>query len=434
VRFRCVGTGAAVAIVVGLIASHGWGQEPSSPGTKDQPPQAVTGPLPTTPTAGPPISAYPVELFGLLAPPAQRGKATLMPSIAVSEEYNDNIFSDNRNRQSDFITNFTPAITLSLNNPSYQLSAGYTFTGQLYAEESSLNEVFQTQNFVLNGSYTAAQGLTFTASDFFALNRDTGLVANGFSTGRQKSWSNTFAPGMTWQMTQRNSLTLGANFNALRFEGTGTGADSDTYGVNIGLTRVLTPRLSGNIGYSFTYLDDHTQQNSTTTHTPLVGLSYQLTPTLSAAASAGPSITDINGEIFISPAVNFSLVQALKYGSASLNYTSGVGAAGGFGGTNLTQTLSASLALSGWERGLVFVVNPAFNTSDSLSSSQTNQVDVKAVTLTLGAAYQVWRFTAIFAQYTFFWQRTGSSSTEQFDVNQNRVRFGLQFGYPINFD
>jgi hypothetical protein len=30
-------------------------------------------------------------------------------------------------------------------------------------------------------------------------------------------------------------------------------------------------------------------------------------------------------------------------------------------------------------------------------------------------------------------QRAGTRSIAA-DVNQNRVRFGLQFGYPINFD
>jgi len=41
---------------------------------------------------------------------------------------------------------------------------------------------------------------------------------------------------------------------------------------------------------------------------------------------------------------------------------------------------------------------------------------------------------ALFGGYTFFRQRTGGSSSTQLDADQNRVRFGLQFGYPINFD
>src|SRR5437899_10117650 len=120
------------------MASHAWGQEPPRGGARDQPPAPTTGPAPTAPSPGPPPSAYPLELFGLLAPPAQRGPVTLTPSISVSEEYNDNLFVDNRNRQWDLITGFSPAITLYVNRPSYQLSAGYTFTGELYERQSRL--------------------------------------------------------------------------------------------------------------------------------------------------------------------------------------------------------------------------------------------------------------------------------------------------------
>src|SRR5262249_16158708 len=134
-------------IVVCLIASHAWGQEPPS---REQP--AVTEPLPIPPTVpGPAISAYPAELLRLWMP--QRGPVTLTPSISVSEEYNHNIFVTDRNHQWNFVTNFSPGITLTVNRPTYQLSAGYTFSGQIYAREESLNSVFERQYFLFAGLY-----------------------------------------------------------------------------------------------------------------------------------------------------------------------------------------------------------------------------------------------------------------------------------------
>jgi len=387
------------------------------------------------------MASYPLQLLGLLRPPAQRGPLTLMPSIGVSEEYNDNVFSNNQNRQTDFITEFSPAITLSVNRPSYQLNAGYSFSAALYAEQTSPNNAFQSQNFVGSGSFRVAPGLTLTASDAFVFNRETSLVAaQGFSTGRQKSWSNTFTPGMTWQMTPGNSLSLSANYSLLRFEGAGVGADSDTYGFQSSLSHAFTRRLSGIIGYGFTYLDARGQGTSTTgqgtstTHTPTLGLSYQLTPTLTGTASGGPAITEVRGETVVSPAGTVSLTQALSFGSAGLQYSRGVGVAGGFGGTSDTQTASGILTLSGLQRGLLIVFSPAYSVAESVGSRQTGQVDVRTFTLTLGATYQIARFVSVFGGYTFLLQRTGGSSSTQFDVDQNRVRFGLQFGYPINFD
>ena len=48
--------------------------------------------------------------------------------------------------------------------------------------------------------------------------------------------------------------------------------------------------------------------------------------------------------------------------------------------------------------------------------------------------YQFNQYATIFAGYTFIYQRTGSHSTEQRDVDQNVVRFGVQFGYPFHFN
>jgi hypothetical protein len=107
--------------------------------------------------------------------------------------------------------------------------------------------------------------------------------------------------------------------------------------------------------------------------------------------------------------------------------------AGGFGGTNDVKTISGTLAMTNWARGLIVLLNPSYSIAQSVSDRQAQQVDVNAFTLTVGAVYPLGRYASIFGGYTFFWQRTGASSTTSDDVNQNRVRFGLQFGYPFNF-
>src|SRR5215831_897207 len=209
-RFHRVLTGALVGIFIGLIASHAASQEPPPSGTKEPPAPPVTAAPPTVTLPAAPIASYPLELLGLLAPPAQRGPLTLFPSIGVGEEYNDNVHSDNRNRESDFITNFSPALILYANQPSYRLTAGYSFSAALYAKGTQPNEAFQSQNFIGSGSWLVARGFTLSASDSFAYNKSaTNLVAvQGFSTGRQESLSNTFSPAMSWQITPMNTLTL----------------------------------------------------------------------------------------------------------------------------------------------------------------------------------------------------------------------------------
>jgi len=409
-----------------LLASQGWGQEAPSSAEKAQPPVAER--------AQPPVAAYPLELLGLLAPPEARGPLTLTPSISVSEEYNDNIFLDNRRRESDFITSFAPAVTLFVNSPSYRLSAGYSFGADLYARQDRLSNPLARQNFLADGMYRLAPELTLTAIESFAFNRSTNLLApNTFSTGRQESWSNTFTPGVAWQMTSRNALSVSATYSALRFEGHGTGIDSDTYGLLSSLRHAFTPRLTGLLGYGFTYVDVR-EQGTSTTHTPTLGLSYQLTQTLLGTVSGGPAITELAGETIVSPAGTATLVQTLPFGSAGLQYVRGVSAAGGLGGVTDSQTASGTLTISGWQRGLIVALSPVYSVAESISSRQAQQVDARSFTLTLSASYQIARYATVFGGYTFFQQRTSGSSATQLDVDQNRVRFGLQFGYPINFD
>jgi len=269
------------------MASYAWGQHPPPRGVGVRSPRTTTEPALGPPSAAPPIAAYPLE---------------------------------NRNRQWDLITSFSPALTLYVNRPSYQLSAGYLFT--------------------------------------FAYSRNSNLIApQGFSSRRQESWSNTFTPGMNWRTTPGNTLSLSA-----------------TYG---NLTHTFTPRFAVIIGFGFMCLDSQEQQESKThTHTLTLGFSYLLTPTRTATISGGPAITELGGDTFVSPIGTAILVRVLPFGSASLQYARGISVAGGFGGTTDTQTVSGTLTLLTLQRGLFVVLSPTYIVSESVGSRQTGQVDV----------------------------------------------------------
>jgi hypothetical protein len=424
-----------LGIVLCLMVSPAWGQQAPTRGG-DAPPQTPATESSSIPeTSATAIANYPLELLGLLAPP-QKGQVSLTPSISISEEYNDNIFTNNQDRQWDFITTISPSIVLNISRPTYELRAGYSFGADIYARESDLNEAFARQNFLAYGLFRLTPTLTLSVADSFAYNDNSLLGTQGaFSTGRQKSLSNNFLPSMTWQMTARNSLALNAAYDIIRYTSGGAGIDSDTYMIASIFTHAFTPRFAGSVGYSFTYLAPGGQQDDSASHNPTVGFSYRVTPTLTAAAQGGPAITTTAGDTTVTPAGFASLVQLLPFGSASVRYSRTVATAGGFGGTNDTQTASATLAVSSLMRGLVIVASPSYTHSEPIGPNQAGQETLQSVNLTIGASYQLARFTTLFGGYTFFWQRSeGSSTTQQVDVDQNRVRFGIQFGYPFNFD
>ena len=72
----------------------------------------------------PGLATYPLELLGLLMSPLERREINLVPTLSISEEYNDNIFLNNDSKRYDFITSFTQGLMRRANRPRFQLAAG----------------------------------------------------------------------------------------------------------------------------------------------------------------------------------------------------------------------------------------------------------------------------------------------------------------------
>lgn len=115
-------------------------------------------------------------------------------------------------------------------------------------------------------------------------------------------------------MTPQASVEVGGGYTALRFLGSGSGEDSDTFAFRSHLGYTFTRRLTGFVGYNYTYL-----------------------PTLTFLATGGPAVTIIGNDTFPNPAGNARLAQEFRWGSAGIRYSHGTTTAGGFGGTSNTE-------------------------------------------------------------------------------------------------
>src|SRR5262249_4773651 len=140
------------------------------------------------------------------------------------------------------------------------------------------------------------------------------------------------------------------------------------------------------------------------------------------------------GDTFVTPAGNVSITQVWRAGTLNLQYIRGVSVAGGFGGTTDNQSAIATLVMPTWIRDLIFLFSPSWNKAESIDDRQATQVDVESYRVTLGLSYRLSRYVNIFGGYEFIHQRTGKASTQQVDADQNRVRVGIQVGYPFSLD
>ena len=66
---------------------------------------------------------------------------SITPSITIREKYNDNVFLTRTDREDDFITTFSPAVTLEYKPSSYfDMSLDYGFHFRFYADHNELND------------------------------------------------------------------------------------------------------------------------------------------------------------------------------------------------------------------------------------------------------------------------------------------------------
>ncbi|MBI4638146.1 MAG: hypothetical protein HY727_17560 [Candidatus Rokubacteria bacterium] len=361
---------------------------------------------------------------------------TLTPTVAVFEEYNDNILLNNLARRSDWVTGVTPGFTLAIEGGTYRLAGGYSFTAEAYARESSLSEVFSRQNLSLDGAYHPSRLLTLTLTDSFVASVNTNLVApTSVATGRSRAWSNTVTPGAVWQLTPVTTLHLSGTHVAQRFERSDL-AESDDYRASGALERRLTSRLSGTAGYQLAYLDVEGEPG-VTTHTPRLGALYRFTETLTGFASAGPTFElGEGGRDRVTPAATASLRQELSFGSVAVDYDRAIGTAGGLGGTTDNEMVGGLLRITTVWKGLALELGPRYTSA----RSDDGRIDVRTLTLILRSSYRLTTWMSVFAGYSFFQQRSASTSVSGSglplagDIDQNRMSIGLQVGYPMGLD
>jgi hypothetical protein len=315
----------------------------------------------------------------------------------------------------------------------------YSFTSEIYADNTELNDAFARQSLRLDGSYRVSPRLTLSLSEAFTMSNDSNLVVTeNVSTGRTTSISNTLSPALAYQIDPRTQLRLRGSWTAVRYDSS-TAFDSDTYAADVFVDYAFTPRLTGSAGYQVAYFAIEGDTDATT-HTPRLGVSYRFTPALTGSLSAGPTIlVPESGDTEVFPAITAALQQRFSWGSATVQYDQAIGTAGGLGGPTEDQSLGATVQVDRLVRGLVVQFVPRYTRTRGTGN---DSIDVDTVSLTLQARYEITRWMAAIAGYTFYLQRSGNTAvvtpagtvTTANDVDQNRVFVGLQFGYPITFD
>jgi hypothetical protein len=261
-----------------------------------------------------------VYLPGLAA--AQR-QIELIPSISVSETYDDNIFLSQRNERSDYITAVTPSLTLNTLSEYTKLGLNYRPTFVWYADFSENNttrhqgtvsweqRMTQYLSFNLTNTYLRSEDPLDDPEDFDAERTtrnkywtNTGRASLGFVFGEE----NTLDVGYTRIDRENDDLTLNdrkvhAPFlsitywfdvkNGIRvdynYRDVTLSRDDDYMRHNPGVSfrRRFSPDSIGYIGYLYDTYDFDGRTEDYVVHTGFVGLDHAFSPEYSISARVG---------------------------------------------------------------------------------------------------------------------------------------------------
>ncbi|HXG02081.1 MAG TPA: hypothetical protein VNO23_01530 [Candidatus Binatia bacterium] len=367
---------------------------------------------------------------------ARRAPMTLTPFVTIVEEFNDNIFLDNDRKEWDFITRITPGLLFEAEGATHRLAAAYSFTADIFARHPERSGAFNHHNLAADARWDVTPRLTLNATEAFTFSTDTNLLApDEVATGRDQAWSNSLGLGASYQLDRLTRVRGGVSWIVQRYDSELL-RDSDTYGVDLGLDRTLTPRLTGGAEYAFRHFEVE-RADDATAHMPRLAVAYRFTETLSGRLAAGPAFVQEDDELVVTPTFTASLSQAFRWGNLGVDAARVVGTAGGLGGVTVNHSIGVTAQLTTLMRGLVVEAGPRWAMRESLRG---DEIDLWTVVLPIQATYRFREGLALVAAYNFFLQRSdsrvapGTPTSLARDVDQNRLWIGVQFGYPIRFE
>jgi len=163
-----------------------------------------------------------LALGGLLllggAAPGRGAEWSVVPQIRLGGELDSNLNFSYRNRQSDFILKAWPSLEFSYASEVSRYTGTFALLGQHYLENSGLDRV--DQRFQLSGRRQVLPRLGVTFSGFYVLDTtlQEELTESGFIITRSPRQSYGLAPGLTWQVTERDLLSLTYSFGQVNYQ------------------------------------------------------------------------------------------------------------------------------------------------------------------------------------------------------------------------
>jgi hypothetical protein len=373
-------------------------------------------------------------------------------AFTTGEEYNDNIFFS-KNREHDFITFFTPTLTLFYapeGQVSPTLTAEISPSYQIYARNVDLNN-FDNVSAKAGYTYQYSPQLRFNLSDYFQRSGKTytqylfgfdefltgptslppvGLVRTGglsqnlsdlVSTGRQASnfvsaqGSYLYRRDIRFTAEYTNSYTNFIDeggtevFHAISMRGIYNWKQD--HNLHAGYTLSIANPRNGDSGviHKFDIGDDY-----------FTNYTLQLTPTLSLAASSGLSLNTSNDGPRV--ANNTSITITKLWETAQVNGGVRKGLTPSFGVAGISDTTSLFTNFN-WR----LTEKLSTNAYTIFSLFDTDEVNFNTFQAGLGIQYPITNWLSSGLNYSFNWLKTGAGASKTDLLEKGIVKSNIVF-------
>ena len=199
----------------------------------------------------------------------------MTPSLTLTSVFDDNVFETSSGREADLITRLTPGVIFGYRSAPLTIVGDFSFDAEKYAVNDDLDNVGDRLRGIFEARYLPDRRLTLGLAAVYArtnrpveLSRQQGLQPIvRQDRGLEETTALTAGPSVAYRLSPLATVTGGYSFSLIEPD---TGVSTTTHAVNLGLTRLFTPKDTGLLTYSFQLFDDSTG-NAELSHTLLIG-------------------------------------------------------------------------------------------------------------------------------------------------------------------
>ena len=192
----------------------------------------------------------------LLTCTAHGAEFEVHPSVAASEEYNDNVFDTRDNRVTDYITHAMPSVTLSYKGPRMTADINYMYDFMYYAKGSHGTDSNHTLGAFAN--LNLVDGLLFLdVSDNYqrvSLDVTRDVTKETLFVNQSDRNVGTVSPYLLFHPTQLINVKTGYRYIDTRYFDS-LGVDKTDHIGFMDASYELTPQLSATFSYNYTFED-----------------------------------------------------------------------------------------------------------------------------------------------------------------------------------